>query len=235
MFDFIFYKKEIKTKGLYFFVNARFNKLYYLWVYFLKKIKKEKFYFDGKQYEYLINKYNFAWQNERSVEVPIAYSEFEKINSKDILEVGNVLSHYYPVKHDIVDKYEIDKKVINSDIVKFKSKKKYKLIISISTLEHVGWEETPKDTKKIIKALKNMKSLLAPGGKVFITLPIGYTNPWLNNMIYNQKLNFAKTYYLKRVSKNNTWVQTTSSEINKSKYNHPYPNANAILVGIAYS
>jgi len=51
-----------------------------------------------------------------------------------------VLSHYFAVKHDIVDKYEIAPSVVNEDLVNFKPGKKYDLIVSISTLEHVGWD-----------------------------------------------------------------------------------------------
>jgi hypothetical protein len=53
---------------------------------------------------------------------------------------------YYAVDHDIVDKYESAPGVINKDIVTFKLEgKKYELMISISTLEDVGWNGTPRD------------------------------------------------------------------------------------------
>jgi len=64
-----------------------------------------------------------------------------KYRGKNILEIGNVLSRHIKLEHDILDKYETAKGVINEDIVDFKSEKKYDLIISISTLEHVGWDE----------------------------------------------------------------------------------------------
>ena len=43
--------------------------------------------------------------------------------------------------------------MINQDVVDFKTNEKYDLIVSISTLEHVGWDEEPRDDKKISKAL----------------------------------------------------------------------------------
>ena len=55
---------------------------------------------------------------------------------------------YYKFEHDIVDKYEKKKGIINQDIVDYKPDKKYDLIISISTLEHVGWDETPRENYK---------------------------------------------------------------------------------------
>jgi cyclopropane fatty-acyl-phospholipid synthase-like methyltransferase len=51
--------------------------------------------------------------------------------------------------------------VINEDVVNFKSKKKYDLIVSISTLEHVGWDEKP---MKIPRAIENLKTLITPQG-----------------------------------------------------------------------
>ena len=51
-------------------------------------------------------------------------------------------------------------------------------IVSISTLEHVGWDENTKDPDKIFQAIKNLKSYLVPRGKLIVTMPIGY-NPCL--------------------------------------------------------
>jgi hypothetical protein len=82
--------------------------------------------------------------------------------------VGNVLSHYFSVNHDVVDKYEKAEGVINRDIIDFHPSKEYDLIISISTLEHVGWDEDISDHKilhdpsKILRAIENLRGLLAP-------------------------------------------------------------------------
>ena len=42
--------------------------------------------------------------------------------------------------------------------------KLYDLIISISTLEHIGWDEAPRDDTKILRALDNLMSLLSENG-----------------------------------------------------------------------
>lgn len=95
----------------------------------------------------------------------------KKYKGRKILEVGNVLSHYFPVNHDIVDKYEKADGVINQDVIDFYPSKRYDLIISISTLEHVGWDENLRDHKilrdpmKVLHAIENLKRLLAPEGK----------------------------------------------------------------------
>jgi len=67
------------------------------------------FTFNGKEYKYFIHTYNPTWRKERSVEIPIIKEIVRKFKGKEILEVGNVLSHYYPVNHDILDKYRKNK------------------------------------------------------------------------------------------------------------------------------
>ncbi len=86
----------------------------------------------------------------------------------------------------IVDKYEKAIGVINEDICNFKPSKKYDLIISISTLEHVGFDEKPRDPCKVLRAIENLKSLLAVGGKLVAILPVGY-NPYLDELIKSGK------------------------------------------------
>jgi len=78
---------------------------------------------------------------ERAVKILIVVEMVRKYRGKNILEIGNVLSRHIKLEHDVLDKYETAKGVINEDIVDFKSEKKYDLIISISTLEHVGLDE----------------------------------------------------------------------------------------------
>ena len=155
----------------------------------------------------------------------------KRYKGKKILEIGNVLSHYYKTDHTIVDKYEKEKGVINEDVVSFKSNKKYDLILAISTLEHVGWEEKSKEPLKILKAVKNMKKLAGKDGEILITLPINYSNPKLNELINKNKLGFSSTSYLKRVSKHK-WIESDLEGVKNVKYNSPFPNSNAILVGI---
>ena len=70
--------------------------------------------------------------------MPIIWEEVKKHEAQRILELGNVLSHYYPVHHDIVDKYEKSSGVSNVDIRDFDTSKDYDLVVSISTFEHIG-------------------------------------------------------------------------------------------------
>ena len=151
---------------------------------------------------------------------------------KNILEIGNVLSHHVRFEHDVLDKYEIAKGVINAEIVDFESEKKYDLIVSISTLEHVGWDEKPRDDTKIHRAIGNLKNLISPrGGMILITLPLGYSSV-LDKLVRNGELRFSKQYCLKRISKGNEWVEGSLEDAQFAKYNTPWPFANVLLVGI---
>lgn len=154
-----------------------------------------------------------------------------------ILEVGNVLSHYFAVKHEIVDKYEKTEGVINKDVTEVQFAERYDLIVSISTLEHVDWDENPTeeqrchDGEKILLAVDNLKRLLKPTGKIVITAPLGY-NSYLDDLLKSGKLKFTNKHFLKRISKDNRWIETDWENVKDSKFNNPYPFANALIIGI---
>ena len=61
---------------------------------------------NGQEYPYFVHPYNRTWANERAVEIPVVRSFLEESQGKRVLEVGNVLSHYGPVTHQVLDKYE---------------------------------------------------------------------------------------------------------------------------------
>lgn len=210
------------TRRLYNFSQG----VYYKVVHFQDtfKLKDQKF-------SYFIHPYNFTWRNERIVEIPIIKREILDSKGKDILEIGNVLSNYFVITHDVIDKYEKADNVINLDILDFKPKKRYDLIVSISTLEHIGWDEPEKDDKKVLKVIAQIKSLLKPGGKIMVTIPMGY-NPFIDQYITNNQINFSEKFLLIRTSKKNIWLQA-SWDLNKNiKYNYPFPFANGVVVGI---
>jgi len=187
------------------------------------------FKFNGLEYRYFYGVYNFTWENERQVELSIIKRECDIAKGKRILEVGNVLSHYFSIKHDILDKYEVADGVINEDVVSFKSKRGYDLIVSISTLEHVGWDEKPREHMKFIKAIDNLKKNLAEKGKIILTVPVGQ-NDELDWLLSHKRIKFSDVHYLKRVSKDR-WVEMGWDEIKQTRNNYPYPYANAIVVG----
>src|SRR5881396_1029660 len=62
----------------------------------------------GVDYRYFYHAYNQTYCNERAVEIPIVWPIVQRVPPERVLEVGNVLSHYFSTRHDVVDKYERD-------------------------------------------------------------------------------------------------------------------------------
>jgi hypothetical protein len=195
---------------------------------FRKLFVSKTFVFAGKKHRYEIHP--FILDNERTVEIGIA-NEFLRDKTGQILEVGNVLSNFHPFPHDVVDKYEMAPGVINKDIVTYSPGKKYDAIVTISTLEHVGWDETPREPEKIIRAITRLKELLADNGQMLVTLPLGY-NDFVDQMVRENKTGFSEIRYMLRVSAGNQWREAQFAEVVGIKFGSPFPCANAIVVGL---
>jgi hypothetical protein len=198
---------------------------------YCRKIKRRNtFILQGEPYRYF-DTYK-TWLGERGVEIPILMEIVRKYQGLNILEIGNVLSHHVQFEHDVLDKYEIVKGVMNEDVVDFESEKKYDLIVSVSTLEHVGWDEKPRDDMKIPRAIENLKDLITSrGGTIIITLPLGY-NPVLDKLLKGGVIQFSKQYNLMRISRGNEWKEAPWEDVQDAKYNSPLPFANGLLIGI---
>lgn len=204
----------------------------YALLHLYRKLFKKPRYFDceGKAYEYFEHPYNRTWLNERAVEIPIIWDEMKNYAPQDVLEIGNVMSHYFHFGHTVVDKYEKRAGTIQQDVVDLKLSRRYQLIVSISTLEHVGWDETPRTPGKHLTALDVLRNYLIPGGVLLVTFPLGY-NPLLDEDLYFERLGFDKVLYLKRLSVED-WRQTNLEEVRGAKYNEPFRAANALVVGL---
>lgn len=163
--------------------------------------------------------------------MPIARSFLAGISPDQVLEIGNVLSHYGPVLHEVVDKYERAEGVCNEDVDDLTSEKKYELILSISTLEHVGWDEQPRDETKVLRAFENLQNLLAPGGRLVVTIPLGY-NPPLDRMIEEARLSFTERVYLQREPCGNKWSEVSAEKVRNPHYDAQTNSAHELLVGI---
>ena len=88
-----------------------------------------------------------------------------------------MLSHYMPVAHEVVDKYERAPGVRNVDVLDLPPEPAYDLIVSVSTLEHVGRDERPREPERAVqRARAPARGSCGPGGELFATVPVGY-NP----------------------------------------------------------
>jgi len=150
------------------------------------------FSYRGKNLYYNRIKYNNP--TERGIEVSIAFDFLlDAPKSAKILEVGNVLSLYENVLSDyvgirsrqIIDKFEEDLGVDQVDLMDLPSADKYDVILSISTVEHIGQGIEPsgaygesittRDLEAPLKAICKIYNLLALNGKALITVPFGAT------------------------------------------------------------
>ena len=186
------------------------------------------FYIGNERYPYFMHNYN-AINTERTVEIPWVKKILSEYEASEVLEVGNVLSNYIYFPHDIVDKYETGPGIMNEDIVAFDTIKRYDLIITISTLEHVGFDEPQKESGKNVRAFENLKRLLKTGGKMVITIPLGY-NPEIDEFIRINEKGFEEVHYLIRTSRLNYWVEADLSEALKRTYGSRYQAANAVAL-----
>jgi hypothetical protein len=191
---------------------------------------RRTFHFDGREYHYFVHHYNRAWKNERAVELAIGRQFLEERSGTRTLEVGNVMAHYAPVNYDVLDKYEISPGVINEDIVDHEPTVPYDTILSISTLEHVGWDEQPRQPDKTMRACHALRRMLAPEGELLLTCPIGQ-NPFLDQYISDRTLPFDDVRFMRRLDGDNTWVECPLEDVIGMEYGRPFANANAIFVG----
>lgn len=137
----------------------------------------------GENYQYFLHKHNTTWANERAVELAVAKRFVERSDGGTLLEFGNVLSHYGNVAADeIVDRYEKWPGVLNIDVLEYEPDFKFDRIVSVSTIEHVGWDEPQIDEDKALSALLHLRSLLASNGVMFVTIPFGH-HPRLDELI----------------------------------------------------
>ncbi|HEY0781521.1 MAG TPA: hypothetical protein VGE98_03635 [Thermoanaerobaculia bacterium] len=186
------------------------------------------FRFRGSTYTCFFHGYNSTWSNERAVEVPIVRALVAERRGGRILEVGNVLSHYGPAEHERLDKFESGPGIRNEDVAVFRSPIPYDLIVSISTLEHVGWDEEPRDPGKIARAVANLASQLAPGGRLVVTLPLGY-NPDLDARLDSDALPFTRLDCLQRRG----WCRGEEAaweEVRGARYGGAWPGATGLVI-----
>jgi SAM-dependent methyltransferase len=192
------------------------------------------FTFRGRIYSYMYHWYGKTYLIERAVEIPIAWERVSaaRAESKRILEVGNVLSHFFPTDHDVVDKYERAPGVLNEDVVDFRPESTYDLIVSVSTLEHVGFdEEGPDSPDKVARAFENLRECLAPSGELFFTFPLGY-NPAIDRLVRNGSLALIERAVMKRVSHySNRWEEVGWEDVRDPTYGRPFRSGNWIFFG----
>jgi hypothetical protein len=187
------------------------------------------FQFRGTPLPYTLERYNSSYRNERAVEISIG-RWFAQGGTDRMLEVGNVLPYYGLRGHTVVDKYERVPGVLNVDIVDYVPEQPFEAVVSLSTLEHVGWDEEPRDPEKVLRAFAAVRKAARPSGRVLVTVPVGH-HPVLDSALRHREITFPQESWLVRVNRENEWVEADREEALTRRYGAPFRNANAIYVG----
>lgn len=192
-----------------------------------RRARPRTFTVDGQEVPYLVALYNSTWMNERTIEVPLARAFIAERRHGRGLEIGNVLSHYGPVHHRVVDKYEVNPGVENIDALDVTGS--FDWVVSISTLEHVGWDETPREEEKVVAAFQRMRSILAAGGRAFVTCPVGY-NPILDNAITTGRVGPVSDKLFAHDERTNRWSQVGAGYEGPREFDHRLNRARLLRV-----
>jgi SAM-dependent methyltransferase len=190
--------------------------------------KPGSFTLDGETYVCVHHRHKATWLNERAVELSVAKGGLDAADHGRVLEVGDVLRHYFRCEHPVVDKYEHGTQVIPVDVLDYRPRERYDLVLSVSTLEHVGWDEEPRDPDRALAAIEHLAGLLTPGGRLLVTLPVGY-NRVLDRAIADGSTPFTSVRALRRGS-GGTWRELPPSEVWDAPYDRLLYTASAILV-----
>ena len=184
---------------------------------------------DGRRYRYLYSRHKFTWLTERAVEVPVAQALVDAHPPGRVLEIGNVLSHYRPQRHVVVDKYEQAQGGLNRDVLDLGGLGEFDLIVAVSTLEHVGWDESPRDPAKAKLAVDVLRSLLAPGGRLAITVPVGY-NTAFDAALRSGEVPLQRAVALRRPG-GTRWREVAPHDVWSASYDFLLYRARGVLFG----
>jgi hypothetical protein len=190
-----------------------------------------EFEFAGERHRYLFHRYKWTWLTERAVEVPIARSFVERHAADRVLEIGHVLGHYGPQEHTVVDKYEQAPGVLNRDVFELDDLGRFEAVVAVSTLEHVGWDEEPRDRGRSAASLHAAQRSIAPGGKLLVTVPVGY-HPGLDEAIQSGEFRFASARALRRRQFGPHWDEVEPDSVWGTPYDFLLYSARAVFVGV---
>lgn len=192
------------------------------------------FHFDGHDYDYARSPAG----NERTVEVALALDFVKRYATQEsrALEIGHVLRgpNKFAMEvadsfgsYDTLDKFERSPGVLNEDLRTF-DRKPYDIVISVSTLEHIGVDEKEDPSEAIIGFAKAWDLMTGIGG-FFFTIPTGFNLALERHLVYGGAQMALGA--MKRVSQDNEWAEIRPEEAITLPYGRPYKHGNAVLIG----
>ena len=195
-----------------------------------RRIRREPIFTLGDaQFAYRDSWHNWTWLNERAVEIPIAAAALAGGSKSRAVEVGAVMTHYGAHGHRVVDKYENGVEIEQIDIFDLPPEPIYDLVLSVSTLEHVGWDEPNRDAELALSAAEHLKLLVAPGGELLVTVPVGY-HPRLDAAIRSGELEFDEVLALRCHYPSMIWREVEPSTVDDAEYDSLIYRAEAVLI-----
>lgn len=196
------------------------------------QFKNRTFNLFNQELPYFIHDYNATWRNERCIEIAAAIHFLKQWPKAEFLELGNVMSYYLNHSHYVVDKYEQSPGIHNIDFAQFTPPKIFDGFISVSTLEHIGWDETPREVEKVKCCIEKIRNCVRSTDKVFVTFPLGY-NEYLDNLVKREQLPFQKSAFMVRIDENQNWEEVELHQALQPEYSygHRFPFANACFFG----
>lgn len=187
------------------------------------------FVWGDREVSYFVHRYHYTWLNERAVEVALALDLLEQHPGAEVLEIGNVLSHYADLTHAVVDKYERAPGVLNADVADLDLDRRFDVVMAISTLEHVGLDEDVVDEGKPARAIERLRAHVRPGGLLWITHPVGY-NEALDAQLRSGAIPSSRMRALRRDHHRNVWREVPPEQVWGTPYDRLLYTAHAIVV-----
>ncbi|MEL7059102.1 MAG: hypothetical protein AAGN46_03635, partial [Acidobacteriota bacterium] len=83
---------------------------------------------------------------------------------------------------------------------------------------------------KALDALRHLESLLAPGGRLFVTFPID-SNPALDDALAQGTLGLTRLACFERVGRWNSWRACSVEAVLRRGYGAPFRCANGLVAG----
>jgi hypothetical protein len=167
----------------------------------------------------------WSWRTERCAEVALGRHVLHGRDPSRVIELGNVLPLAGFGGHAVIDKYERGAGVVNVDILEYAPTTRFDLAISISTLEHVGWDEDPRDPDKAAAALERLAQL---ADDLLVTIPVAYHPAFEDAFVAGP---FDHVELLVKTTRDARWAPRPLAERRRIRFSAPYANANGILVG----
>lgn len=196
--------------------------------------------------DYFMSGYNQTWQNERCVELELAFRWLEQ--KDNVMEVGAVIPYYaeggyFEISHEVIDPY--DEKATIADFMENIDLTGYN-ILAISTIEHIGTTDYDGsgERQKLVDAdaaPNSLQQILNQGDSCFVTVPIGYNSgldDWLEENLHRLNcFGYLKTQHGFDLS-GETWPPALKylwehepevKSIKDHKYREPFPYGNYVL------